>query len=90
MGFILGDINKYSITFFNSFVESSDQSWKDVGMLQGEIVVRPEHVAGNNRRVSNTVLSVVSAVQHVQHPFGVTVAKIRYVRRPVMNLLTAG
>ena len=57
-----------------------------MAILQIEVVILPEDVAGHDRGVGDPVLLVVAPVHHVHHPLGEAVAVVGVVRRAVVDL----
>ena len=62
-----------------------DQAGNDMALLDVEVVVRPEHVTGDDGGEHAAVLLVVGLVLDVDHPLGVGVAEVGGVRRTVVD-----
>ena len=62
-----------------------DQARDDVAALDRVVVVGPVDVRGNDARKVTPVLVLVAPIHDVDHPFGIRVALVRQVGRPIMN-----
>jgi hypothetical protein len=59
----------------------------NVSVLDGVIIVRAKDVCGDYGKVVATVLLVVAPTKNLHHPFGIGIAFVGRMGRPVMKLI---
>ena len=57
-----------------------------MSILHIEVVVGSKYIAGDNGGELATVLLSVALVHHINHSFGMTVAKVAIMRRTIVDL----
>ena len=63
-----------------------DLTRDDVSVVDAEVVVGPEDIAGDDGAVLPTVLLGIALVHHIDHALGIAVAKVGVMGRSIVNL----